>query len=47
VQRGSVVFNSLCGGDPGQVEREGRCGYDAEDLIPKVLYCAAPQPARV
>eukprot|EP00475_Leptophrys_vorax_P039791 TRINITY_DN724_c0_g1_i2.p1 TRINITY_DN724_c0_g1~~TRINITY_DN724_c0_g1_i2.p1 ORF type:complete len:655 (+),score=174.54 TRINITY_DN724_c0_g1_i2:1585-3549(+) len=37
VQRGSVQFNSRCGGDPGLVERDPDvCGYKTEDLIPNI-----------
>jgi N-acetylated-alpha-linked acidic dipeptidase len=37
VQRGSVQFNSRCGGDPGLVDRDPDiCGFKTEDLIPKI-----------
>lgn len=40
VQRGSVQFNSLCGGDPkraaGPHSVEELCGYHADELIPKI-----------
>ncbi|KJE90263.1 prostate-specific membrane antigen [Capsaspora owczarzaki ATCC 30864] len=34
IQRGSVVFNSLCGGDPGR--GVDKCGIPLEDLIPSI-----------
>lgn len=36
VQRGSVQFNSLCGGDPGRKNVEELCGYKTSELIPKI-----------
>lgn len=40
VQRGSVVFNSLCGGDPARAASdkpvEETCGFSQEELMPSI-----------
>uniref|UniRef100_A0A0G4GV07 Peptidase M28 domain-containing protein n=1 Tax=Chromera velia CCMP2878 TaxID=1169474 RepID=A0A0G4GV07_9ALVE len=36
MQRGSVQFNSLCPGDPGSPRSQKKCGFDPEELIPRI-----------